>query len=62
MESPAGISSGRCWVQRGMRAGQRGLKAQPEGMAFRRGMLPSIWASVSALLCMEGIEPIRPRV
>ena len=46
---PAGIGSGRSTRQRSNTFGQRGLKAQPLGMAFRRGIEPSIWVRRSAL-------------
>ena len=40
--APAGANTGRSILQRSKTCGQRGLKAQPMGMAFRRGMAPSI--------------------
>jgi hypothetical protein len=42
--------------------GQRGLKAQPFGIAFRRGIAPSICSRRSRSMSIDGIEPIRPTV
>ena len=39
-----------------------GLNAQPAGMAFSRGMAPSIWSSRSRSSPMAGMEPINPTV
>ena len=59
---PTSISSGRSLRQRAKARGQRGLKAQPGGMAFRRGMAPSICCSRSRSESIAGMEPIRPTV
>jgi hypothetical protein len=42
--------------------GQRGLNGQPAGIAFRRGIAPSIWSSRSRSSSIAGIDPIRPTV
>jgi hypothetical protein len=57
---PAGNRSGRSRRQRSNTRGQRGLNAQPAGIAVSRGMLPSICVSRSASPTMLGIEPISP--
>ena len=47
---PAAISSGRSVVQGSNACGQRGLNAQPGGIAFRRGIAPSIWSRRAPVL------------
>jgi hypothetical protein len=56
------ISSGRSARQRSKRFGQRGLKAQPGGMAFSRGIAPSICRRRVFAADTLGIEPISPAV
>ena len=58
----AGASRGAVVRQLATATVQRGLKAQPSGMAPRRGIAPSIWLSVSARWRMLGIEAISPEV
>ena len=57
---PAGISSGRSVRQRSKACGQRGWKAQPGGIAFSRGIAPSICASRATRCSSEGMLPISP--
>jgi hypothetical protein len=59
---PALLRSGRSRRQRSITCGQRGLKAQPAGMAFSRGMAPSICNNRSRVSSIAGIEPISPVV
>ena len=59
---PASSSSGRSTRQRSKTCGQRGLKAQPVGMALSRGIAPSICSRRSRSSSIAGIEPIRPTV
>ena len=60
-------SSGRSTRQRSKRFGQRGLKAQPGGMAFRRGIAPSICTRRRVRACRRrrrssGSSPSGPTV
>ena len=59
---PAAISSGRSRRQRSKARSQRGWKAQPSGIAFSRGIAPSICSSRSRSSSIAGIEPISPAV
>jgi hypothetical protein len=56
------ISSGLSRWQRGPALLQRGLKAQPSGIASRRGIEPSIWLSFSTRAPNDGIDAIKPWV
>ena len=58
--SPIASSGGRSASQRANARGHRGAKAQPLGMAFRRGIAPGIWARRSARESSVGIAAIRP--
>ena len=49
-------------MQRAKALGQRGLKAQPGGIAVSRGIDPSIWVRVSTSWPITGIDPMRPWV
>ena len=60
--APAGISSGRSRRQRSKACGQRGWNAQPEGIAVRRGMVPSICARSSRSATMRRDRAHKPRV
>mmetsp|Transcript_9636 Transcript_9636/g.22484 ORF Transcript_9636/g.22484 Transcript_9636/m.22484 type:complete len:205 (-) Transcript_9636:626-1240(-) len=60
--APTEVSSGRSVRQRSPTRGQRGLKAQPAGMAVRRGIAPSICSRRSRSSSIAGIEPIKPTV
>ena len=60
--APAVWSSGRSCRQRSVAWGQRGLKAQPRGMAVKRGIAPSICSRRSRSSSMAGMEPMRPAV
>ena len=59
--APASSRSGRSRAAAlASTCGQRGLKAQPAGIAFRRGIAPSICSRRSRSSSIAGIEPIRP--
>ena len=57
--APAGGRAARR-RQRSNARGQRGLKAQPGGIAVRRGIAPSICSRRARSSSIAGIEPIRP--
>jgi hypothetical protein len=48
--TPTSTSSGRSLRQRSNARAQRGLKAQPRGIALRRGIAPSIWTRRSRVV------------
>ena len=45
-----------------MTFGQRGLKAQPGGIALSRGIAPSIWVNRVRDSPIDGMDPISPWV
>ena len=59
---PRRTGLGRSILQRSNTFSQRGLNAQPCGMAVKRGMLPLIWARRVPVPSSVGIEPISPLV